>query len=133
MSESLPSYVQPYDGMGDARHPRPYPEGPRRQMTPEWKQLVRDTLADNKKAEPRRVPFDQAGLARAIGVHKTAITKMFAADASALVDLICSVLGIPQPMRPANPDDELDATIDALDPDERAKVLKFIRDFVLSG
>ncbi|MGN6108810.1 MAG: hypothetical protein ACTHU0_27135 [Kofleriaceae bacterium] len=66
-----------------------------------------------------------------IGVHKTSITKMFASGASALVDQICTVLKIPPPMQETKDNDELEAEIRKLDPKDRAKVLRFIREFVI--
>jgi len=98
-------------------------------MTPAWKASVRTALKNNKLAN--RSPSDQRQLADAIGVHKTAITKMFAARSSALVEPICRVLGLPLPMRGTDPDDELHQAIDRLDAKGQAELLRFAQ-FLLS-
>jgi hypothetical protein len=97
-------------------------------MTDVWKQAVREALTRNK-AEGRS-PANQADLATVIGVHRTAITKMFGADSSALVDPICETLGLGPPMTPSGPSDELTVEISKLNAKDRAKVLKFIREFL---
>ncbi len=119
--------MQPWDLMGDPRHKRPYPEGDRTEMTPEWKQLVKDTLAANKLAGAGIQ--DQAELADAIGVTKSAITKMFKAHASKLVRPISVALCIPMPSEAAEGASEW-ARMRELPPKERGKLLAIIRNFL---
>jgi len=110
--------------------------GSRRQMTLQWKENLRAALKRNE-AEGR-TPANQAELAKAIGVHKTAINKLFDADSSALVGPICETLGLGPPMTPSEPSDdvtsEIFAEISKLGVKDRAKVLKllkFVREFLL--
>jgi len=109
--------------MGDSRHKRRYPQAPRERMTADWKQAVRTALQNNKLSG--HGPADQTQLARAIGVHKTAITKMFEADSSALVIPICKALGLRMPMEPVDPDDELGQALSGLEPAQQNTVLEF--------
>lgn len=76
--------------MAPERHKGPYPKGTRSQMTPEWKTAVKDAL--------KRKEWDQVDLSKALKVHKTAITKMFQAQSSKLVERICTILEIDPPM-----------------------------------
>lgn len=112
--------------MGDARHKRKYVDGERIQMTPKWKQRVRDRLAENKRhnVEPR----DQVELAASVGARdKSAITKMFKASASKLVPAICRVLQIPMPMQERKDGDDLDQFVDDLSPEKRERALQILR------
>ena len=105
---------------GDARHKRQYPQGPRREMTAAWKALVIDAM--------KRQGVDRTTLARMVGAHKTALTKMFKAQqSSALVDKICDVLNIPPPTVSPKEFDDLDKEISALDREERERALVLIR------
>ncbi len=123
MTGCLPGRVLFASCVADERHKRKYPEAPRRQMTDVWKQLVRSEL--------KRQGIDQVTAAGHLGVHKTAMTKMFQAESSALVDGLCELLRIPPPMQEVAPDrDELEGEVRGLSHDERAKVLKFIRDIL---
>ena len=109
--------------MADPRHKRAYPKGPRREMTQAWKHAVRAALKNNKQSNRR--PSDQRQLADAIGVHKTAITKMFEARTSALVDPICEVLALAQPMVALDPDGEISQVVAALEPIQQKTLLEF--------
>ncbi len=113
--------------MAPERHKGPYPKGTRSQMTPEWKQAVRDAL--------KKKGWDQVDLAEAIKpkVHKTAITKMFQAQSSKLVDKICVLLEIDPPMiatpAPVKPDAFMDLAAQV--PEEnRAIVSEILRKFI---
>jgi hypothetical protein len=116
--------------MGDSRHKRRYPQGPRREMNKPWKDSVLQKLADNKKNGV--YPSNQSELAEAVGallgatVHKTAITKMFQAQASKLVDPICAVLGIPHPTT-EHRGDELQELVSQLSGSKRAKALAILK------
>lgn len=131
---SLPRTVPAFGEMADERHKRPYPKGPRREVTPEWRARVDAVLREN--ASKNVSPRDRSELAREIRVHKTAMSALFGtakkkpAQSSALVEPISKLLGIQPPTRPVNPDDELDDEISELTPKERADVLTFIRNFV---
>lgn len=94
-------------------------------MTDAWKLSVRQALAKN--ATEDRAPRDQSELAEAIRVHKTAITKMFKAQSSALVDPICSVLRIDPPMIENRDADELSTMIGKLDDSQRIKALDILK------
>jgi len=89
--------------MADARHKRSYTKGSRQQMTPAWKQSVKDLLAQNEK--DGKYPANQKELADAVAellgkdVDKSAINRMFAASTSSYVDPICLILGLPPPMQ----------------------------------
>lgn len=110
--------------MGDARHKRKYPPGKREQMTARWKQQVRDRLAEN--SENDIYPRNQSELADAIGVHKTAITTMFRAQASKLVNEICRILKIGPPMAERVGDD-LDDFIQKLSDEKRERALAILK------
>jgi hypothetical protein len=115
--------------MGDSRHKRKYPEGKREQMTTQWKQRVRDRLAENKRNDV--YPRDQVELAEAVkAADKSAITKMLQADASKLVPAVCQVLQIPMPMQERREPDELDLVLEGKDAEQRARIAQIIK---LSG
>lgn len=97
---------------------RQYPTGKRKQMTPRWKELVRAKMEALGKSD--------ADMARATGVHKSAIGKMLGPNqqASALVDDFVRILGVSPPMSEVN--DPLDELVHTLSPKERKKVLDFI-------
>lgn len=93
-------------------------------MTPAWKDLVRKTLRDRG--------MEQQELAEAIGSSKSAITKMWAAQTSKLVEDICRVLEIPLPLSEVGQDDdELDSELRKLDDEKRLKLLKLLRSGLL--
>ena len=115
--------------MADPRHKRKYPDGPRQQMTEDWKVRVKSRLAENKATNA--FPVDQSELATAIGVHKTAITKMFQAQSSALVEDVCRVLSIDPPLVAAAPDEPVIALVRGLSDEQKVDVLDFIRRHIL--
>jgi len=91
-------------GSGGTR--KPYPEGRKREMSPEWKQAVRDRLT--------LLGRTQTWLAEQVGVDKSTITLMLKPDqvSSSAVDDVSKVLEIPLPMTEI---DEIDSeTLDDL-------------------
>lgn len=83
--------------MGDQRHKRAYVTGPRRQMTPEWKDAVRARLVElDKTAE---------WLAKQLDTGKSTVSQMLSKsrEASVYVDAVCSILGIPPPLEQVDP------------------------------
>jgi hypothetical protein len=112
--------------MGDARHKGKYSKGKRIQMTDAWKQRVRDRLLENKRNDV--APRNQVELAEMIGAKdKSAITKMFAATSSKLVEPICALLQIPLPMKEQKEPDELELFIADLPEAKRTKALATLR------
>ena len=118
--------------MGNARHKRKYPEGQRIQMTPAWKQRVRDRLSENKRNGIE--PMDQVQLAAAIGgVDKSAVTKMLnpKTTSSKLVPEVCRVLQIAAPLDERKERDALDEEtallVDQQTRDAMAALLREIR------
>lgn len=100
-------------------------------MTDDWKSAVRRRLGENQAASPPVYPRDQTELAIAIGVHKTAITKMFKAHASKLVEPVCRVLRLDPPMQEATPDPTAVALVRRLSPDQQDEVEEFVRRYIL--
>jgi hypothetical protein len=114
------------DFMADARHKRKRAEGERIQMTPRWKQRVRDRLAENKRNGVE--PWDQVQLAAAVGAKdKSGITKMWKATGSTFVPEICRVLQIPPPMHERKEPDDLDVYLDGKTPDQRDRIAKALK------
>jgi hypothetical protein len=112
--------------VGDRLHKKRYPEGERIQMTPAWKQLVRDRLAENKENDV--YPRNQVELAEAVGAsEKSAITKMFKASGSKFVPKVCEVLGIDMPMRETKKTDRLDETLKGRTQEQRDAIDKLIK------
>jgi hypothetical protein len=112
--------------MGDTRHKRKYPEGERKQMTPAWKQRVRDRLAENKRNNI--YPRDQVELAAAIGAaDKSAVTKMLQATASKYVPIVCRVLQIGTPLQERKEPDALDEFVEGLAQEKRVAALELLR------
>lgn len=107
-------------------------------MTDRWKQRVRDVLAANNGSDPPKFPKNQSQLVKAIGAlhgtrppDRTAITKLWKADASSLVDDICTVLGIEPPMMEISPEPEVVTMVRNLPEDKQHDVLDFINRFLL--
>lgn len=114
-----------------------YPEGPRRQMTDPWKQRVKDALAANKRSGT--YPRNQSDLVKAIGElrgtlppDRTAITKMWKAESSALVDDICAVLKIDPPLVEAQPGTETVDMVRRLPESDQRDVADFVRKYILT-
>lgn len=108
MSTEGASKISP---MSDSRHKRTYFKGDRIQMTPRWKQRVKERLAENKRNGV--FPRDQVELADAVGAaDKSAITKMLKAKSSKLVPDVCRVLQIQMPMQERYEPDVLDELLD---------------------
>jgi hypothetical protein len=112
--------------MGDERHKAKHPEGPRIEMTPAWKQRVRDRLKENKAKGI--YPRNQVELAEAVGASdKSGITKMFKADGSVFVPDVCRVLNLPMPMQEYQEDDELDELTKSFNKEDRERALQILR------
>ena len=71
---------------------RQYPKGPKKQLTPEWKALVRARLS--------LLGHDHRWLEAQLGVGRGMVTRMLSdgQNTSALVDQVCAKLEIPPPM-----------------------------------
>ena len=79
---------------------RAYPEGPKRQMTTAWKSLVRAKLAELNQSE--------MWLEQRLGRGKGTISRMLnEGNTSSLVEPICEILGIPEPLSEIRTADEL--------------------------
>lgn len=104
--------------MGDARHKRRYPRGPRVEMTPQWKALVRAKLRGDNGWSAQK-------LADAVGVHKSAIGKMLKPEqtASAIVVQVSRALEIPTPTELK---DALAAKLAALPDGARERILALV-------
>ncbi len=106
-------------GSGGTR--KPYPEGRKREMTPEWKQSVKDKLT--------LLGRNQTWLAEQVGVDKSTISLMLRADqvTSSVVDDVSKVLEIPLPTVGI---DEIDSeTLDdlkQLEPEDKEQVRALI-------
>ena len=112
--------------MGDARHKNKRDHGDRREMTPEWKQIVRDRLVGNRQTGT--YPRNQVELAEAVGASdKSAITKMFAATSSAFVPAVCRVLKIPLPLENRIAPDEIERFVAKLAGEERQRANAALR------
>lgn len=98
--------------MPGARHPKPYKEGPRRQITIPWKKRVEAKLAANKEATPRIEPWNIEQLGRLVGAKKAGLNKTFDLKrepqqlTSKYADEICDILGIAPPLIEAESDTE---------------------------
>lgn len=103
--------------MKDARHPKEYPRGPKVQMTPEWKELVRQRLAANKRTG--KSPASRKELARIIGADPAGLGRALEGGqvTSKYASEICSVLEIETPTVP-NP---------AVDVDEWDRIVAYMR------
>jgi len=78
--------------MGDQRHKSPYRQGPRREMTAEWKEAVKARLAELGRT--------RVWLSETIGAKsQSSITQMLGDEqhASVWVDSVCHALDIPPP------------------------------------
>jgi len=123
MSTRLTGKIHP---MGNARHKRKYSEGQRLQMTPAWKQRVRDRLAENKRNNI--APRNQVELAEMIdAADKSAVTKMWKATGSKLVEPICALLQIALPMDEHVDGDDLDQFVADLPAEKRTRALAALR------
>jgi hypothetical protein len=126
--------------VNDQRHKREYPEGPRRELTDEWRDRVKRKLAENAAKIPPIEPTNAAELARALGADKAGIGRMLlpssnpkAQQTSAWVDAVCDILGIPSPTVAITPDDEEAFSLIAqLGPREKSAVLDLVRKLAAS-
>jgi hypothetical protein len=75
-----------------------YPEGPKLQMTAEWKKLVRDEM-ERRNVGPKWVA-DRLGLKTHAGVSKMIDPKRNQ-QTSALVMPICALFNLPLPLEPS--------------------------------
>lgn len=122
--------------MGDARHPKPYPRGPKHPklgVSETWKRRVDHALEQNRKAN--RAPRGRAELARMIKADKGGLTRMLDShqDTYKYAKQVSEVLGIPY-AKVDNPEltdgvtaDEWDtivATIKKLPEDEQRRLLR---------
>lgn len=90
-------------------HNRPYPEGPREDITPEW--------VDRAKAAMRERGWTDADLGRAIGGSRDAVGKMWKQQGSKLVPRVCKALQILPPK----------VSTDQLPDEEAMELLRLIR------
>lgn len=92
-------------------------------MTPAWKQLVLDKLAENKRAD--RSPSTLAALAREIDADKRGIYETFKPDqlTSVYVDAICDLLQIAAPSH--DPHEAADQEVRALSSTKQDALLSF--------
>ncbi len=96
--------------MGGARHPKPYNEGPRRQVTIPWKRRVLAKLKENreKKIEPANI----GQLRGIVGAPKGSLDALLDLErepqqlTSTYVDEIDAVLGTTPPLVETDEDDE---------------------------
>lgn len=110
-----------------------YKDGPRKQMTKDWKVLVHKRLVENGNAgnEPSTV----GNLAAKIGADKAGLLRTLDPEgtqtSSSYVDEICEMLDIDPPMIEYQaPDDELERELDKLrqlPPEKRDALLEFLR------
>jgi ribosome-binding protein aMBF1 (putative translation factor) len=101
---------------------RKYLDGNLREMTPAWKQLVQ------AKIDERR--WSNARLADALGCNRTLVAKMLAEKqhSSRLVDRVCLILQIEEPLTASRAKDKLDEFCSGLDDDQRIKALDILRE-----
>jgi hypothetical protein len=106
--------------MGEARHPGPYKEGTRKQMTRAWKVRVHEKLKENKRdgIRPRNVPELALLISPGNLDYKPGLYKALNPDgkqvSSADVDIICEILKIGPPLVESDDDEELRRDIDLL-------------------
>jgi hypothetical protein len=124
--------VQLFESMGDKRHPKPYPKGPKKEVTDDWLARVDHEL--KRRADANETPASRAALMVAIGRDKTAMTQLWGsptrkrAQTSKLVEPISRLLGIASSTIETPPDqDELEIEIRNLDPAGRAALLTFLK------
>lgn len=143
MTDSPHQTVLPVQSEMPREPPREYYEGPTRQLTKEWKQLVKDTLKNNKEGL-REGPRSQGDLARLVvakapvsnpkrqELDRSAISKLLkpATKTSGIVDAVCEVLHIPPPTIPTPEShvepDELDAYL-RTNVTDRSRALTILR------
>jgi hypothetical protein len=95
--------------MANARHHRSHPNGERQQMTPAWKQAVREALEMRDVGEQWLA--DQITIRRALKkpMKRDTINKMLRRQkGSSLVPDVCAILGLQPPMiaTPPTPDED---------------------------
>ena len=108
---------------------KPYPLGPKKQATTEWKERVRARLTelghDHRWLEAQLIGRDGGGASRGM------VTKLLGGkqNTSALVDLICEVLDLDPPVAELNDPDEfrLLEGFRRLGPDQRRHLLGLIQ------
>lgn len=110
--------------MPDARHPKPYPRGPKHpklSVTPQWKLRVGQAIERNRTAGV--APRSRSELARMIRADKGGLTRMLDGDQETYkyARQISELLGIPD-AQVANP--ELDADVNE---DEWAQLAARVR------
>lgn len=126
--------------MPDARHPKPYPRGPKHPklpVSPEWKRRVDQALEDNKRRGV--APGNRAELARMVKADKGGLKTMLDGDQASYkyARQISDLLGIPDAMT-ANPEltqngvgadewAEAVARARTLPPDEQRRALRMFR------
>ena len=101
---------------------RAYPDGLKRQMTPAWKDLVRARLGALGRSE--------MWLEQQLSRGKGTISRMLnEGNTSSLVDPICEILSIPEPLAEVRTADELEmlATFRRLSPAEQAHILGILK------
>lgn len=88
-------------------------------MTERWKDLVDESLAARG--------WTRADLARETGLAKSVVSAMLSPRqvSSDAVPIVCSTLGIPMPV--VGLEDELQAALAALSPEDKRTVLDLIR------
>lgn len=107
--------------LGVAERRKHYLQGTKRQLTPEWKDLVKATLA--------ALGHNQQWLEGRIGAGAGSVSRMLHADAqvSGLVDVVCETLKIPPPM-PSDPrESHLLSLWRATDPEDQEAVLTLLQ------
>ena len=124
--------------MGEARHPKPYNEGPRRQVTVPWKQRVLAKLAENKKAGKK--PANREQLKDEVGAPKNSINQLLNLKkktpqlTSTYADAINAVLKIEPPLIEQEGDDDEFirdvAFLRMLSPSQRRDVIVALRRLV---
>jgi hypothetical protein len=122
--------------MGGARHPKPYVEGKRKQMTIAWKRRVQAKLDENAKAgiKPSTVADLARMLRRGKGADKAGLYRALDPEsdqtASADVDEICHMLGVGPPLVESDEDEELQGDLEvirSLSPDARRELMVIAR------
>lgn len=104
-----------------AKKRRKYLEGNLREMTAAWKKAVIQRIDERG--------WTHAKLADALGCNRSLVAKMLADDqnSSRLVDRVCLILQIPEPLTAAKAKDSLDEFISHLSEDERQKALDVLQ------
>lgn len=122
--------------MRDPRHPKQYPKGDPLMVTPEWKQLVRKRVAENKREG--KPPTSVKALAAMLKADAAGLYLMLKGKqrTSKYAPKICDLLGI-EPAMVTNPavteavgDDDFDRTVERmrrLSPSRRKSALALVQ------